>query len=147
MIIELTVKLIDGAYATDDWIGVFEMDELSTLRQLHCAINDTIDFDSDHMFEFYAAREPFSRQNRISLAMQTFENSVAGNGLALSLSQVFPLGKYHKLFYLFDFGDQWVFSIGKGRKKAQNPVVGTEYTRLCNETGTRPTQYPYCNDE
>ena len=47
-----------------------------------------------------------------------------------------------KLFYLFDFGDSWLFKISKSRKKEFEPVKGIKYPRVVKEEGEKPEQYP-----
>jgi hypothetical protein len=55
---------------------------------------------------------------------------------------LYPLDKGNGLFYLFDYGDQWIFKITKTRKKAFEPNNNTKYPRLVEEKGSKPIQYP-----
>lgn len=49
----LKVKLT-GRRATDhEWIRVIEMLDDYTLYDVHCVIQEVINFDDDHMYEFY----------------------------------------------------------------------------------------------
>ena len=87
------------------------------------------------MYEFYVSRTENSR-DRIRYDDE--------NGLVYSvtLENLYPLEKSRKLFYLFDYGDHWLFKITKSRKKAQKPVKGIKYPRLVEEVGIKPEQYP-----
>jgi hypothetical protein len=47
----------------------------------------------------------------------------------------------YKIYYLFDFGDSWLFQIKKSRKKLQNEN-GVKYPRVVKSAGVNPEQYP-----
>jgi hypothetical protein len=56
------------------------------------------------------------------------------------------LPKGHKLYYHFDFGDDWVFEISRrqhGKQGDRNAI----YPQLLQEMGRRPIQYPSGDDE
>ncbi|RLC23522.1 MAG: hypothetical protein DRH21_06930 [Deltaproteobacteria bacterium] len=135
MIWILKVELLFGAYAEEEWEGTIEIESSSTLEDLHFALQDILNFDNDHMYEFYVSRTERSR-DRIRYDDE--------NGLIydLTLEKLYPLGKNRKLFYLFDYGDHWLFKVTKSRKKAQDPIHGIEYPRLIEEVGIKPEQYP-----
>jgi hypothetical protein len=61
MIWILKVELLFGAYAEEVWEGTIEIDSLSTLEDLHFALQDILNFDNDHMYEFYVSRTERSR--------------------------------------------------------------------------------------
>ena len=135
MIWILKIELLFGAYAEEEWEGTIEIESSSTLEDLHFALQDILNFDNDHMYEFYVSRTERSR-DRIRYDDE--------NGLVydLTLEKLYPLGKNRKLFYLFDYGDHWLFKATKSRKKAQDPIQGIEYPRLIEEVGIKPEQYP-----
>jgi len=135
MIWILKVELLFGAYIEELWEGTIEIDSLSTLEDLHFALQDVLNFDNDHMYEFYVSRTEKSH-NRIRYDDE--------NGLVYSvtLENLYPLEKNKKLFYLFDYGDNWLFKIAKSRKKAQEPMQDIKYPRLVEEVGIKPEQYP-----
>ena len=135
MILILKVELLFGAYAEEVWEGTIEIDSLSTLEDLHFALQDMLDFDNDHMYEFYVSRTERSR-DRIRY---DDENELV---YSVTLEDLYPLEKNKKLFYLFDYGDNWLFKITKSRKKAQKSVPGIKYPRLVEEVGIKPEQYP-----
>lgn len=55
------------------------------------------------------------------------------------LNEVCPLVG-SKLFYLFDFGDCWLFQFKKLRKKAEKEP-GVKYPRVIESEGRNPRQY------
>jgi hypothetical protein len=66
------------------------------------------------------------------------------NGLIFSttLKDLFPLPAKQCLFYLFDWGDEWVFKISPSRKRPHEPVKRVKYPRIESESGVKPEQYP-----
>lgn len=129
------VQLLIGAYAQEECIKVIEIDSSSTLEDLHFTIQEAVDFDDDHLYEFYISRTKWSR-NRTRF---DDENEEIYN---LTLENLYPLEKRKQLFYLFDYGDHWLFKISKSRKKPQAPVDGVKYPRIIESIGKNPEQYP-----
>lgn len=122
-------------YDDISWEALIEIDSSSMLDDLHIAIQDYVNFGDDHPYEFYQSRD-FSSKRRIRYTEN--ENSV----YETSLNLLYPLDKGNGLFYLFDYGDQWIFKITKTRKKAFEPNNNTKYPRLVEEKGSKPIQYP-----
>ena len=120
----LTIKF---PYHEDDipWSKTIEVKEDFTLSELHNYIQRIVEFDNDHLYEFYLGRNPRNREHAVS------NNS--------KLNQIFPSNGL-KLYYLFDFGDSWLFEIRKSRKK-KIAVKKQEYPVLIESTGINPEQY------
>lgn len=138
MITTLKVTLLHGAYYRNEWSATIEIDESSTLEEWHYAIQKAVNFGSDHLFCFYISRTDSSR-NRIM-----FDDE---NGLVFTkkIKDLFPLPRRESLFYLFDWGDNWVFKVARTRKSPCEPVKGVLYPRVESESGTKPKQYPRYN--
>jgi len=135
MIWILKVELLFGAYAEAPWEGIIEIESSSTLAKLHFALQDCLNFDNDHMYEFYVARTDRSnKRTRYDYDKRLIYEK--------TLEELYPLEKNKKLFYLFDYGDSWTFKITRSRKKPQLPLKGIEYPRLIEEIGVKPEQYP-----
>jgi hypothetical protein len=132
-----TVKVVLYEAFCDDisWEALIEIDSSSKLDDLHVAIQDFVDFGDDHPYEFFQSRDVRSKRR---IRYTENENSV----YETTLDMLYPLDKGNGLFYLFDYGDQWVFKITKSRKKALKPIANNQYPRLVEETGTKPIQYP-----
>lgn len=139
MIWTLRVECVWGRCLEEECIRVFEMESDSSLYDLHEAIQDAVDFDRDHLFEFYAGRRPRNRKVVFTDSfdwgemLRTFEN--------LTLEDVYPLDRGLQLYYLFDFGDEWLFRIRKSRKKPTEPEPGVQYPRVIESIGANPLQY------
>ena len=128
-IFTLTIKLGDR-FNDFVWQREIEAKETMKLSSLHNFIQKTIEFDNDHMYEFYVGKNPRNR---------------AVVGKSRSLNEVFPL-EGMKLFYLFDFGDSWLFQISKKRKrKFYDETV--KYPRVISAKGENPPQYGNFEEE
>ena len=108
------------------WSKTIEVKADFTLLQLHKYIQKLVEFDDDHLFAFYVAKNPGHLINSIPKK--------------LKLNEIYPL-KGVKLYYLFDFGDSWIFQIAKSRKKITENNK-TTYPALIESTGINPEQYP-----
>ena len=108
------------------WSKTIEVKEDFSLRKLHRYIQKLVDFDDDHLYEFYVGRNP--RNRAYSIPEET------------KLNEIYPL-KGKKLYYLFDFGDNWLFEIKKSRKKKTEDKE-SNYPALIESSGINPDQYP-----
>lgn len=135
MIWTIKIELLFGIYADESWNASIELDSTSTLEDLHFIIQDTINFDNDNMYEFYISRTERSRER------VTFDDENE-KIYETTLENLYPLEKNRKLFYLFDYGDSWLFKITKSRKKPHNSEKGKKYPRIIEVKGKTPEQYP-----
>ncbi len=114
----------------EPWFRTIEAREDTDLMKLHRTIQKIIDFEDDHLWEFYVGKNP--RKRLYTVPKRT------------RLNEIYPLTGC-KLYYLFDFGDHWLFEIKKSRKKMmEHPDV--KYPRLIEAVGENPEQYP-CDEE
>lgn len=125
---EIFTLNISFPYDEDEepWSKTIEVREDFTLQNLHRYIQELVEFQDDHMHEFYVGKNPRDRSR--ALPEKT------------KLNEIYPLtGK--KIYYLFDFGDSWVFQIKKSRKKITESKQ-LDYPVLVDSSGTNPEQYP-----
>ncbi len=134
MVIVIKITLLAGFYASDDWSCEVEVEESMSLEDLHYEILNIVKFDNDHMYQFFVSRREFGSE-RIHYDNREYS-------LNIKLSDLFPLPKNRKLFYNFDFGDEWVFQICKTRKKEKQPIDEKIYPIVISESGKKPEQYP-----
>jgi hypothetical protein len=109
------------------------------LFDIHGLIQNTIRFDRDHPFEFFAGRNPRHRGAMFDDDAESEDDF--GTNEDLTLDQVFPLGKNLKLYYHFDFGDDWYFEIRRMRGNPKPPEPGIRYPRVVKAAGRNPRQY------
>lgn len=140
MIVTLEIKLLSGLHMSDDWSAVFEIDAQCVLEDLHTFIQKAVHFDNDHLYEFFIARTERSR-DRVSFSDDD------GGIYDRTIASLFPLPERKHLYYLFDWGDYWIFKITRSRRPAAQPVRKVKYPRLVKETGTRPQQYPAWDED
>ena len=139
MIITLTARLISGRYVAYDWEVDIEIEESASLDDLHQAIFKAVRFwDDAHLYTFFLAKDVFSRDRRF---LVDIEEPVVN----IPIKEVFPLPEKQSLFYLFDWGDEWVFKILKSRKPLKEPSKRCKYPRVVRTKGKRPKQY-VCDD-
>lgn len=139
MIYTLRVEVIQGPWDFAECVRVLELHEETTLWSLHYAIQEAVNFDKDHLYDFYAGRGPRNWAIRYGKDHERYEDREDEYSL-MPLCQVWPLGRL-KLYYLFDFGDEWLFEIRKMRRvKPAEPGVG--YPRIIESIGPNPVQYP-----
>jgi hypothetical protein len=146
----LTVKLLsdESPLAQMQWAGKMEIDSESTLEDLHQAIQNSVEFQDDHLYEFYIAKSPMARERIRFIGYEDeFDDEDYASIFDTKISDIFPLEKGNKFFYYFDFGDNWMFEISKGRTKDKEPVAGEDYPALVAEKGVAPIQYPDFDDE
>jgi hypothetical protein len=133
-VLTLRVECIRGAYLDTDCVRRIEIRDDQSLYDLHRAIQRALRFDDDHLWDFYAGRGP---RNRAQIFVG--DDGAGRDYVDITLSQVYPLDRY-KLYYLFDYGDHWLFEIKKERgSKLPQPRV--RYPRVVEALGPNPRQY------
>ncbi len=143
MIYTLSIECVCGAYLDDQFLRIVEVSSDMTLGELHLFILDLAKFGDDHLSTFYIANT--SRGKKIwftDTGDWEEENDAMWN---IQLNKIFPLGPHKKLYYWFDFGDDWIFEIRKKSEKkfSSHPV---KYPRLIHKEGPEPIQYPNWDD-
>ena len=119
------------------WEATIEVPDILSLFELHLFIQHIVGFDNDHLFDFYAGRNErnrkivFSKHSGYPYDGRDYEN--------ILLKDIYPLINL-KLYYLFDYGDNWIFEIRKSRKKV-TPNRDLEYPRLVSDNGVKLKQY------
>ena len=142
-ILTLDIKL-SGWRAGRSWFARIEVLESFTLNELHYTILQLVDFDNDHLHVFFSGRN--WRGQKIPFGEPAASPFDFNEGDEALLSEVFPLPKGHKLYYHFDFGDDWLFEITR-RPNRKQADLAVKYPRLVEKMGLRPIQYPDQDDE
>jgi hypothetical protein len=139
MIFTLIIKCVEGAYLQEPFKRTIEVPDDMTLGELHNTIQELTGFDNDHLFTFFISRGPRGKRTPV---VETDEWEERQDRLyETPLRNVFPLPQNMKLFYWFDFGDDWIFQIGKrGTSKLEDSDA--RYPKIIAETGPKPVQYP-----
>ncbi len=140
MIFTLAIECVRGLYLEEECIRVVEIDEQASLNDLHNTIQDAVAFDRDHLYDFFLANSasPYAQKTWLTEAegWQDREEDY----LSIRLSDVYPLDR-KRLYYLFDYGNTWLFEIRK-RRGTKPPEAGVKYPRVVDRVGPNPDQYP-----
>jgi hypothetical protein len=135
MIQTLEIELLEGVYFDQPWSCTLEIPVDHSLEELHLAIQNAVDFENDHLYEFVVGNSPRSHSS-INFDCQSDEI------YETSVEKLLEGSKGKKVFYYFDFGDSWLFQLKKSRKKPVKENPDTFYPRVVSENGKRPIQYP-----
>jgi hypothetical protein len=119
------------------WDADIEIPDICSLYDLHLFIQNILNFDNDHLFIFYAGRN--DRNRKIQFSEKPGYPDDGGDYENILLKDIYPI-KGLKLYYLFDFGDNWLFEIRKSRKKATFQD-NTEYPCVVSDNGVKLRQY------
>ncbi|GAB3986305.1 hypothetical protein GCM10028807_03440 [Spirosoma daeguense] len=107
----------------------------STLDDLHEMIRESIDFEDDHLYNFYLNwRNPLNGEIYSSPDDDWSENPSADSVKLAELS----LYEKQKLLYIFDLADRWEFLITVVRHL---PDAMVSQPRLIEKVGESPEQY------
>lgn len=117
------------------WERTVELDEQTSLEDTHFIIQSLVNFDDDHLYEFYIANSLHSKIKQRFI----FDSPEISN---TKITDLYPLPKGKKIFYLFDYGDSWTFRVSKTRNKPKPPTPKQEYPLVISEVGDNPQQYP-----
>jgi hypothetical protein len=123
-------------------VWVIEIKSTATFLQLHEAIQDAVDFDNDHLFDFFVGRYSGNRKYTIGGEANGDTLNPVRTYRNIRISSVWPLPTGMNLYYLFDFGDNWLFQINKTRHKDKLIQPGIVYPRVIEARGKNPEQYP-----
>ena len=94
-----------------------------------------LNFDNDHLYEFFIARTERSRERL------RFDDE-SGALYERTIDSLYPLPVKQHLYYLFDYGDCWIFKIAKVKLVKEQPDPRLMYPRIVSEAGNPPEQYP-----
>jgi shikimate kinase len=134
-----TAKEVDGVYLFRVALskGVWRKIELSsnhTLLDLHSAIQDAFQFDSDHLYSFFMDGIPWSDEK--------FSSPYEDEGPHVDEVRIGELGLTtgQTILYLFDYGDEWHFHVTIEEIQQGKPLP--KKPRMVESQGKSPEQYP-----
>lgn len=140
MILTLEIKLVSALGWTQPCVRVIEIEDGASLFDLHEAIQDAVGFDRDHLFHFFLANNVLPQAHRHWLSDADDYDDWYDEFRTIHLASIWPLQPRKKLYYLFDFGAEWIFLVSK-RRGVKPPDEGVSYPRVVDRTGPDPAQY------
>jgi hypothetical protein len=143
-IVTLSIQCVRGMYLEEDYGFILEIPVDSTLDNLAYEILDAVDFDGDHLSEFFLANTLRGTRTYFTSDGEPGEDDEAMRGRRLS--EIFPLDKNKKLFFVYDFGASWTFQITK-KGKLMTARADTDYPYIAEEYGRKPLEYGRDEDD
>jgi Plasmid pRiA4b ORF-3-like protein len=135
-IYNITVTCVFGISLKTECVRVIEVESSFSLEDLHFEILHSVGFDDDHLYDFFLANSPRGVREVI---VEQDDYGDSDYSIVL-LDSVFPTGR-KRLYYLFDYGDNWLFEIRKSRGEKEKDSKFT-YPRVVDKRGPNPEQYP-----
>lgn len=139
MIYRLTVECIDGWHYDHETIRVIEINENAVLYDLFDIIREANGFGWEHMHMFYIGRNP--RNMKIVFGDEKEYYDKECRPYDSTLNEIYPLGNL-KFYFLYDFGDKWIFQIRKSRKRIK-AETNVKYPRIIERIGDDPLSHLY----
>ena len=132
-----------------------EILENQTLADLHEMIFYAFDKYDEHLYSFFLTRKPTRSMRTIydspeythPMALQQgsgFEFKKQYNAAESNIGNL-GLKEKNKLYYLFDFGDEWWHELTV--LKIQSAAEFEKYPKLVKKAGESPDQYPDYEEE
>jgi len=143
MIYRLTVECIDGWHYDHETIRVIDIDEKAVLYDLFDIIREANGFGFEHMHMFYLGRNP--RNMKVIFGDEKDWYGHECRPYDSMLREIYPLGNL-KFYFMYDFGDKWIFQIKKSRKRIEAERNG-KYPRIIERIGEDPLSHLLYRDE
>ena len=131
-----------------------------TLHDLHNAIFEAFDREEEHLYSFFIPPTPSKSKNinvfrdspefthpyaledsPVTMLLGMFDPSGLPRNAASTAIQTLDLGKGHRMFYIFDFGDSWEHWLTVEQTDGQ--ADEGPYPRILEQHGDSPPQYWY----
>lgn len=138
-IFTLSIECVGGRYLNEQYQFVTEAPVELTMGDLASHILNVVDFEGDHLAEFYLANGPRGRKTWLT-PNGNWDEADSARVTDIPLSAVFPLPKNKRLYFFYDFGASWCFQIAK-RGKETNRQPEIEYPCVVSETGLKPNEF------
>jgi len=139
MVLKLRVECMSGVNCVHECVRAIAMDDSSSLLDLHERIQDAVSFGRDHPFTFYTANSASPRAYRHWITDMDHWDKREPVFRDTQLKDIWPLGR-RRLYYWFDFGDDWIFEIRKLRHSKSDESLSTPI--VLERIGPDPVQYP-----
>lgn len=138
----LIISLDECPFFEEKWKCKVDIPAKVSLEYLHQYTQQLVEFANDHLYMFTIAKtNPYDPIKKYDPSFN--DKPIEGTTTTTTLADVFPkIATGHKLFYVFDFGDDWTFNIRKSNRKSNFAKPNTTYPQLLSQEGKKPEQYP-----
>lgn len=124
-----------GSYLEEDFLRVIEVSSDMRLSELHLLIQDLIGFSDDQLEDCFIATRLRGKKVRLMPSKGHLDAHPQAD-MNQTLAEVFPAGSRKRLFYSFNFGNNWIFEIKKTAETMQDRE--NNYPRIVQEEGIQP---------
>ncbi|MFZ3578035.1 plasmid pRiA4b ORF-3 family protein [Virgibacillus sp. DJP39] len=134
-------KYTDGAHTfkvafdKNSWCKII-LSSKNTMEDLHKVILKAFDFDDDHLYSFFMDGRKWSQDCIVS----PYDDSGAPNAAEVTIGSV-GLTNGRRFMYLFDFGDEWTFTVTVEKIQESDPEPVAPH--ITEKHGYGPEQYFY----
>jgi hypothetical protein len=130
------MECVRGAYLEDDFLRVIEVSSDMQIVELHQLIRDLIGFTDEQLHDCFIATRLRGKKTRF-MPSQSHPESTPEADMSITVAEIYAAGSRRRLFYSFNFGDNWIFEVKKvTAAPKRNPE--TQYPRIIQEEGTQP---------
>ena len=131
----LSIDYVGGGYPGEKFQRVIEVPSNMHLLSLHKLIQHLTGFNDDKISDFYIASSIRGKKEWFKRAGVWKQAGIAAFDTAID--QVFISKTKRKLYYSFDFGDNWIFEVGR-KGEVEAPLYHMQYPRIVHSRGFRP---------
>lgn len=128
-----------GEYA-DIWRRI-ELRGDQKLHDLHLAIQKAFKFDNDHLYAFFLSNRAWDQKSEYASPFSEGERD------SMYPLATLPLRPRKRFLYLFDYGDDWRFTVTLEGVTSGGVEKRVRYPRVTESHGAAPPQYPEVDDE
>ena len=133
----LSIDYVGGGYPGEKFQRVIEVPCDMPLSSLHGLIKQLTGFNDEKIHDCYVASS--IRGKKLWFKRNGQWHSEAELTFTSSIDQVFLCKTKRKLYYSFEFGDNWIFEIGR-KGDIVVPTADCDYPRIVHSRGMRPLQ-------
>ncbi len=135
--IEIGSQTIEFSVKVGSCERIISIGDQFTLDDLHYQIQESVDFDKDHLYYFQFGKGTLKKRY---FAPECDDEMYQASNVTLA---ELMLCEGMQFEYLFDFGDQWIFRISVKQIITEH----TKESKISHVKGENPTQYRYFDEE
>ena len=138
--------ILPAEFKEDEVWRIIAISPQSTLVDFHKIIFKAFDRFDEHLWSFFMGK-PFAKGTQEYLSRSFDDDFPRGTKVLASKIKLqdLPLDKRRKIYYLFDYGDEWWHDIRFLGEAEAEP--GEKYPRIEEKHGESPPQYLYDEEE
>jgi hypothetical protein len=133
----LSIDYVGAGYPGEKFQRVVEVPCDMPLSTLHGLVKQLTGFSDEKIHDFYVASS--IRGKKLWFKRNGQWHSEGELSFTSSIDQVFLCKTKRKLYYSFEFGDNWIFEIGR-KGDIVVPTADCDYPRVVHSRGMRPLQ-------